>query len=105
MEKAESVNVEQICENGAALRKLGSDEMWPQDVITAVARDGDEEEKTMTIRQALKHYKKAICWSLAISLCVIMEGYDTNLISNFYAYREATLVSFNNRNLIQLTSL
>lgn len=91
MEKPDTVNIEQICEQGAVLHKLGSDEMWPQAAITAVARDGDEEEKTMSIRQAMKHYKKAILWSLTISLCVIMEGYDTNLISNFYAYRETCL--------------
>lgn len=88
MEKPDAVNIEQMCEKGAVLHKLGSDEAWPQAAITAVARDSDEEEKSMTIREALKYYKKAIFWSLAISLCVIMEGYDTNLISNFYAYRK-----------------
>ncbi|KAK9244241.1 general substrate transporter [Lipomyces tetrasporus] len=28
----------------------------------------------------------AIVWSLVVSMCVIMEGYDTSLIGNFFAY-------------------
>ena len=36
--------------------------------------------------QAVKTYKAAIAWSLTISTCVIMEGYDTNLLGNFFAY-------------------
>lgn len=36
--------------------------------------------------QAIKVYKPAVLWSLVYSFCVIMEGYDTNLLSNFFAY-------------------
>lgn len=43
-------------------------------------------EHTMTIRQALRAYPWAVLWSLTISFSIIMEGYDTNLIGNFYAY-------------------
>ena len=48
----------------------------------AVATD----EKSMTIKEAIHAYPMAIFWSLIISTCVIMEGYDTNLLGNFYAY-------------------
>ena len=40
----------------------------------------------MSIREAISAYPMAIFWSLIISTCVIMEGYDTNLLGNFYAY-------------------
>ncbi|KAG9252440.1 maltose permease MAL31 [Emericellopsis atlantica] len=36
--------------------------------------------------EAVHGYPKAIFWSLIVSMCVIMEGYDTILIGNFYAY-------------------
>jgi SP family general alpha glucoside:H+ symporter-like MFS transporter len=88
MEKPEAVNVEAICEEGGMLHKIGSDEMWNQNALTAVARDYDQEEKTMPVMQAIRYYKKAIFWSLIISMCVIMEGFDTNLLGNFYAYRK-----------------
>lgn len=40
----------------------------------------------MTVRQALRAYPWAVAWSLTISMSIIMEGYDTNLIVNFFAY-------------------
>ena len=49
----------------------------------ATIRNADHVQN-MTIRQALKISKKAVLWSLVISTCVIMEGYDTNLLGNFY---------------------
>lgn len=36
--------------------------------------------------QAIKAYPMAIFWAVLVSMCVIMEGYDTILIGNFYAY-------------------
>lgn len=56
--------------------------------LSVLAQDVVMDERDMSIRQAIKVYKKAIIWSLIISTCVIMEGYDTNLLGNFYAYRE-----------------
>jgi hypothetical protein len=63
------------------------EEKFGERQLSVVAHDNAIEEKDMTIRQALKIYKKAMLWSLAISCVVIMEGYDTNLLGNFYAYR------------------
>lgn len=66
------------------------DEKWgPDRRLSAVAQDTAVDEKEMTTMQALKIYKKAVLWSLAISGVVIMEGYDTNLLSNFFAYRKS----------------
>jgi hypothetical protein len=42
--------------------------------LSVAAQDQAMEEKEMTIRQALKTYKKAVLWSFAISCVVIMEG-------------------------------
>ena len=55
--------------------------------LSMAAQDVAISEKDMTIRQAIRTYPMAIFWSLVISTCVIMEGYDTNLLGNFYAYR------------------
>jgi MFS transporter, SP family, general alpha glucoside:H+ symporter len=47
-----------------------------------------QSEHAMTLRQGLYLYPKAIAWSAAISLAIIMEGYDTALVSTFYAFKE-----------------
>lgn len=41
-------------------------------------------EHRMTFTQALRLYPKAIGWSSVICLAIIMEGFDTALISSFY---------------------
>ncbi|KAG9252199.1 alpha glucoside transporter [Emericellopsis atlantica] len=43
-------------------------------------------ERAMSLRDTLRLWPKAILFSFFLSLCIIMEGYDTNLMSNFYAY-------------------
>jgi MFS transporter, SP family, general alpha glucoside:H+ symporter len=64
------------------------EEQWGEKRLSVAAQDYSAEEKDMSIMEALKIYKKAVLWSLVISTCVIMEGYDTNLMGNFFAYRE-----------------
>lgn len=54
--------------------------------LTALAQLGAEAEHSMTPLEAIRAYPMAIFWSLMVSMCVIMEGYDTILIGNFYAY-------------------
>ncbi|KKY39786.1 putative maltose permease mal31 [Diaporthe ampelina] len=43
-------------------------------------------EHSMTLRQGLKTHKKAAIWSVLISATIIMEGYDTQLLGNFWGY-------------------
>ncbi|KAF5534439.1 maltose permease MAL31 [Fusarium mexicanum] len=43
-------------------------------------------EHTLTIRAAIKHYRWAIIWCIAVSMTVVMDGYDTILMGNFYAF-------------------
>ncbi|KAK6581580.1 hypothetical protein PZA11_006271 [Diplocarpon coronariae] len=50
------------------------------------ARSATEKEQRMSLWQGLKLYPKAVAWSVLISTCIVMEGYDISLLSNFYAF-------------------
>jgi SP family general alpha glucoside:H+ symporter-like MFS transporter len=43
-------------------------------------------EHNMSVRQSLRLWWKAILFSFVISLCVVMEGYDTSLMNKFFAF-------------------
>ncbi|KOS23103.1 Alpha-glucosides permease MPH3 [Escovopsis weberi] len=43
------------------------------------AKSATAKEQNMTLRQGLKLYPKAIAWSVLISTCIVMEGYDISL--------------------------
>ncbi|QSZ32062.1 hypothetical protein DSL72_001631 [Monilinia vaccinii-corymbosi] len=49
------------------------------------AKASTEKEQKMTLLQGIRLYPKAIGWSLLISTCIAMEGYDVCLLNNFYA--------------------
>lgn len=49
------------------------------------ARAAASKEQSMTLLQGLKLYPKAVAWSLLISTCIVMEGYDISLVNNFCA--------------------
>jgi MFS transporter, SP family, general alpha glucoside:H+ symporter len=40
-----------------------------------------DNERKMSVRQSLRFWWKAIVFSFVISLCVVMEGYDTSLMN------------------------
>lgn len=52
--------------------------------LSADAKAGAQLEHSMGFRAGLKLYPKAMLFSWGISLAVIMEGYDTYLLGNFY---------------------
>ncbi|KAF4971511.1 hypothetical protein FSARC_1671 [Fusarium sarcochroum] len=54
--------------------------------IVEHARAAAHKERNMTLRQGIKLYPKAIFWSILISTCIAMEGYDISLVNNFYAF-------------------
>lgn len=56
------------------------------DKILAGAKSAATKEHNMTLMQGLKTYPKAVFWSVLISTCIVMEGYDVCLINNFYAF-------------------
>ncbi|KEF58742.1 uncharacterized protein A1O9_06668 [Exophiala aquamarina CBS 119918] len=76
----------QVDEANGNFDRSWREEQWGDRKLSVAAHDYARDEKEMTVRQALVAYRKAILWCLAISTCVIMEGYDTNLLGNFYAY-------------------
>ncbi|GAB7366570.1 hypothetical protein MBLNU230_g8556t1 [Neophaeotheca triangularis] len=48
------------------------------------AQDSDAADRSLTIMQACKKYKKAVTWALLLSTALIMEGYDIVIITSFY---------------------
>jgi SP family general alpha glucoside:H+ symporter-like MFS transporter len=44
------------------------------------AQDADAADKQLTIRQALKKYKKAVFWAAILSFSLVMEGYDLVMV-------------------------
>ena len=72
---------------GSHLRRLNS---WHSGfpTITTAALSATQREHKMTFRNALKLYPKAIFWAAVIALAIIMEGYDTALVTSLYAFNE-----------------
>ncbi|KAF1961259.1 maltose permease MAL61 [Byssothecium circinans] len=58
------------------------------DKVVSDARLATENEHSMSLWQGLKLYPKAVGWSLLISTCIAMEGYDVCLLSNFFGFPE-----------------
>lgn len=53
------------------------------DRVIQGAKSAAEKELNMTLLQGIRLYPKAIAWSLLISTCIVMEGYDVCLTNNF----------------------
>ncbi|KAK4153638.1 alpha-glucosides permease MPH3 [Chaetomidium leptoderma] len=56
------------------------------DRVIQGAKTATEKEQKMTLLQGFRLYPKAVAWSMLISTCIVMEGYDICLINNFYAF-------------------
>lgn len=52
------------------------------------ARHAASDEKSMSLRQAIRLYPKAVGWSILLSSALIMEGYDLALLGSLYASPE-----------------
>lgn len=50
------------------------------------AKQAADEEHAQTLWQALRDNRKAVMWSVLVSMSIVMEGYDTILMGNFFAY-------------------
>ena len=85
MEKSNDKTAE--VEESSHLEQQGSlDGKMAGDELTIRAKHGADLEHSLSPWEAVKAYPMAIFWALLVSMCVIMEGYDTILIPNFYAY-------------------
>ncbi|CAK7218455.1 hypothetical protein SBRCBS47491_003516 [Sporothrix bragantina] len=51
-----------------------------------LVQEATDAEHALTLWQALRLYPQAAAWSVALSSCLIMEGYDKSLIGSLYAY-------------------
>jgi MFS transporter, SP family, general alpha glucoside:H+ symporter len=52
------------------------------------AKQASDDEHSQTLWQAIKANRKAIGWSVLISMSIFMEGYDTSVMGNLFAYPE-----------------
>lgn len=50
------------------------------------AKAASDKEHRMSLWQGIRLYPKAVFWSVLISTCIAMEGYDVCLVNNFYAF-------------------
>ena len=48
------------------------------------AAKSTQSERSMTLMQGIKTYPKAVGWSILLSTCIIMEGFDIVLINSLY---------------------
>ena len=81
--------MEDVVEETRVGDQLTNDEKQNVKILTAEAEVGFAEERELGPLAALKAYPYAVLWSLVMATCVIMEGYDTALLGNFFAYRMA----------------
>jgi SP family general alpha glucoside:H+ symporter-like MFS transporter len=47
------------------------------------AKAATDDEKKMTLLEGIRLYPKAVMFSILISTCIAMEGYDLCLLGNF----------------------
>lgn len=56
------------------------------EVATGNIQDAIQAERELSVKQALKSYRKAVLWCLVVCMSTIMESYDVLIIGSFYAY-------------------
>lgn len=54
--------------------------------VNRAAKNRANLEHRLSVHDAVKDYPMAIFWCLVVSTTVIMEGFDTIMIGNFYAF-------------------
>jgi MFS transporter, SP family, general alpha glucoside:H+ symporter len=74
---------------GGPLHFPANDELKQTDSMKQTilnAKSASDKEHHMSLLQGIRLYPKAIGWSVLISTCIAMEGYDVCLVNNFYAF-------------------
>jgi MFS transporter, SP family, general alpha glucoside:H+ symporter len=82
-EKKVPTNAETATMDGDKTSNHTADHVRVMDQFVSSAKAATEKEQKMTLREGVKLYPKAIAWSMLISTCIVMEGYDVCLINNF----------------------
>jgi MFS transporter, SP family, general alpha glucoside:H+ symporter len=62
------------------------DEIEQSHGFDSAAQIATEDEHNLGFREACQRYPAAVFWAITISFTIVMEGYDTSLMNNFYAY-------------------
>lgn len=52
------------------------------------AKAATDKEHKMTLLEGLRLYPKAVAWSLLISTCIAMEGFDLALVNGLYGFAQ-----------------
>lgn len=53
--------------------------------LNEAANHNLQKEQEETVWESIKRCKTGLFWCFMVSMCVIMEGYDGSLLSQFYA--------------------
>jgi len=63
-------------------RELGKFDLNSPQVVELIhhAQESDAADRLLTVREALKKYKKAVFWAMFLSTSLIMEGYDVVIV-------------------------
>lgn len=69
-----------IVPTGDEIRALGIDSDRTHDLIRH-AQEADAADRKLTIKEAVKKYKRACFWAMILSGSLIMEGYDLVIVS------------------------
>jgi SP family general alpha glucoside:H+ symporter-like MFS transporter len=78
------IQVSKDATTGGVVNIDGDEEFSKRDrTVIEHARAAAAKEQNMTLLQGIKLYPKAIAWSMIISTCIVMEGYDISLVNNF----------------------
>lgn len=64
------------------IRVLGLDSENTHDLIRQ-AQEADAADRRLTIKEAIKKYKKACFWAMILSTSLVMEGYDLVIVSGY----------------------
>lgn len=72
----------------SVLERCAQDGSITDPALLEAALQSIADDHDLGIWEAIKTYPQAVGWSLVAATCVIMEGYDTSLLNNFFAYRE-----------------
>ncbi|TXT04299.1 hypothetical protein VHUM_04186 [Vanrija humicola] len=80
------VEVTKASPSGLTVDTIDLDHLAEASDYADAVRKATEREHALSFREAARAYPWALFWSIAISFTIIMDGYDTYLLSQFYAY-------------------
>lgn len=71
-------------ESGIQSEKREAVEVENVENLKEAANEATAVEHHLTIKEAFSIYRMAAVWSVLFCVCIIMDGYDSDLITNFY---------------------